>query len=226
MTFADISPSHRQLHNLVAEQIRTAILEGRYKPGEWLRQERLAQEWNVSQMPVREALKQLSVEGLVEHVPYRGVRVVDFPLSDLEDLYALRAFLEGRAARFAARQIMAEEIAELKRLHAEIQKHAAPEEVVKYRELNRQFHELIFTASRRPYLVRTLKQLWAAFPTMRIGNYLRSASRPVPGRDEIDTLEHAAILTALEQGDEQAAEQAMQAHIESVLRGLQDMIAR
>lgn len=72
----------RQLRSFVAEQLRAAILEGRYKPGEWLRQERLAQELNVSQMPVREALKELAAEGLVEHVPYRGARVVAFSIEE------------------------------------------------------------------------------------------------------------------------------------------------
>jgi DNA-binding GntR family transcriptional regulator len=72
------SRSHKQLHDLAAEQLRSAILNGVYKPGEWLRQERLAQDLGVSQMPVREALKLLTAEGLIEHVPYRGVRVVSF----------------------------------------------------------------------------------------------------------------------------------------------------
>ena len=73
------TPSHKQLRNVVAEQMRAAILNGHYKPGEWLRQERLAQDFGVSQMPVREALKELAAEGLIEHVPYRGARVIVFP---------------------------------------------------------------------------------------------------------------------------------------------------
>ncbi|HAE59780.1 MAG TPA: GntR family transcriptional regulator, partial [Anaerolineae bacterium] len=91
--------NHRQLRNVVADRLRSAILEGFYKPGEWLRQEKLAQELGVSQMPVREALKELATEGLIEHVPYRGVRVIAFSPDDVGDLYAHRAFLEGRAAR-------------------------------------------------------------------------------------------------------------------------------
>jgi DNA-binding GntR family transcriptional regulator len=80
------SSVHKQLHDVVAERIRTAILEGELRPGEWLRQERLAQEYGVSQMPVREALKKLAVDGLVEHVPYRGVRVIEFSPEDVSDL--------------------------------------------------------------------------------------------------------------------------------------------
>jgi DNA-binding GntR family transcriptional regulator len=216
--------SHKQLRNVVADRIRTAIFEGQYKPGEWMRQERLAQELGVSQMPVREALKELAAEGLIEHMPYRGVRVVNMSPQDVEDIYALRAFLESRAAGFAAREITAEELVELKQLHAEIEKYSAPEDVLKYRELNRRFHELIFTASRRAYLIRTLGSLWAAFPTMLMGNYPRTASQPLTGRDSVDLLEHAAILDALERRNRVAAQRAMKEHVESVMHELMGMI--
>jgi len=217
---------HKQLRNVVADRMRTAILEGRYKPGEWMRQERIAQEFGVSQMPVREALKELASEGLIEHVPYRGARVVDISANDVEDIYALRAFLESRAAGFAASQITPDELAELKQLHAEIEKHSAPEHLAKYRELNRRFHELIFTASRRAYLIRTLGMLWAAFPTMLMGNYPITASQPLAGRDKVDLLEHAAIIDALEKSDADTTQKAMKKHIESVMQELMATITR
>lgn len=216
--------THRQLRKLVADKLRNAILERRFRPGEWLRQERLAQELNVSQMPVREALKELAVEGLIEHVPYRGARVVDISQTDVEDIYIMRAFLESRAAGFAASRITAEELAEVKQAQAEIEKNSAPEDILKYRELNRRFHELIYTASRRPYLIRTLKTLWATFPTMLMGNYPRTASQPLVGRDEIDPQEHNAIIAALEQRDARTAQKVVKEHIESVLRGLMNTI--
>ena len=217
---------HKQLRNVVAERMRSAILEGYYKPGEWMRQERIAQELGVSQMPVREALKELASEGLIEHVPYRGARVVDISANDIEDIYALRAFLESRAAGFAARQITPEELVELKQLQDEIEKYSAPEHLVRYRELNRRFHELIFTASRRDYLIRTLKLLWAAFPTMLMGNYPRTASQPLVGRDSVDLLEHATIIDALEKGNASAAQETMKEHIESVMRELVGTITK
>ena len=217
---------HKQLRNVVADRMRTGILEGRYKPGEWMRQEKIAQELGVSQMPVREALKELASEGLIEHVPYRGARVVDISANDVEDIYALRAFLESRAAGFAARQITPEELVELKQLQDEIEKYSAPEHLVRYRELNRRFHELIFTASRRDYLIRTLKLLWAAFPTMLMGNYPRTASQPLVGRDSVDLLEHATIIDALEKGNASAAQETMKEHIESVMRELMGTITK
>ncbi len=206
--------SHKQLHHEVAEMIRAAILDGRFKPGEWLRQERIAQELGVSQMPVREALKELAAEGLIEHLPYRGVRVVEFSPEDIMDLYAHRAFLEGSAARAAAQNITVQELKELQDLLAQMGASLEPEQLAKYRLLNRRFHEIVFTASRRQYLVRTLAQMWAAFPTMLIGNFTPTATTPVPGRERNDVAEHEAILSALQRHDPQAAEQAMRSHIE------------
>ena len=91
-------PQPKLLRQWVTERIRADILEGRLKAGEWLRQEQLAQRYEVSQMPVREALKQLISEGLVRHEVRRGARVVSVTRQDVSDLYACRALVEGMAA--------------------------------------------------------------------------------------------------------------------------------
>lgn len=205
--------SHKQLRNFVADQLRAAILDGHFKPGEWLRQEKVAQELGVSQMPVREALKELAAEGLIEHVPYRGVRVIEFNYEDVADLYDHRAFLEGRAAAVAALNITDEEIAELKQLQSQMEKNLAPEKLSVYRDLNRRFHHIVFTASRREYLIRTLTQMWAAFPTMLIGNFAATADNPLPERDNPDISEHHALIDALEKHDSAEAERVLTAHI-------------
>jgi DNA-binding GntR family transcriptional regulator len=205
--------SHKQLRNVVAEQMRAAILNGYYKPGEWLRQERLAQDLGVSQMPVREALKELAAEGLIEHVPYRGARVLVFSINDILDLYSHRAFLESRAAFTAAGIISTEELEVIKDLLLAVEKHGAPELLSKYRELNRQFHQHIYLASKREYLIRTLNQMWATFPTMLIANFAATAVQPLPDRDSVDVEEHRNIVCALESRDALAAEQAMKKHI-------------
>jgi DNA-binding GntR family transcriptional regulator len=209
------TPSHRQLQQWVADRLRADILGGHVAPGEWLRQERLAQEYGVSQMPVREALKKLAAEGLVEHVPYRGARVVEFTSADVEDLYSCRAFIESMAARFAAENIADEEVAELADLQQRMAACKTPEDLVEYRDLNRQFHSAIFAASRRSFLVRTLAQLWAAFPTMLWSNVPRVAVDSLPSRDQPDIEEHTAIVAALRAHDPDAAERAVRRHIEA-----------
>src|SRR5260370_19142473 len=85
---------HKQLHNVVIDRLRDMIIQGDLRAGEWLRQERLARELGVSHTPIREALKQLEVEGLVEHVPYRGVRVIEVSINDVEDIYTIRTHLK------------------------------------------------------------------------------------------------------------------------------------
>jgi DNA-binding GntR family transcriptional regulator len=212
--------SHKQLRNLVADQLRSAILEGRYQPGEWLRQERLAQELGVSQMPVREALKELAAEGLIEHLPYRGVRVVEFVPQDVADLYAHRSFLEGLAARSAAENITPEELAELRQVHVLMAQKLAPEDLAEYRELNRRFHQIVYLASRRTYLIRTLNQMWASFPVMLFGHFASTATRPLPERDAQDVEEHQAILAALQNRDGDEAERLVNLHIETTRQQL------
>lgn len=200
--------------------MRAAILEGHYKPGEWLRQERLAQELGVSQMPVREALNELVNEGLIEHVPYRGARVIQFAIEDIVDLYEHRAFLEGRAAYFAAQAITERELNNLKKIQAGMEENDAPEAVSRYRELNRNFHKTIFTISKHEYLIRALNQMWAAFPTMLIANFAATATHPLPERDNTDAEEHRAIVKALEAHDPVQAEHAMREHILATQRHL------
>lgn len=213
-----------QLQHLVADRLRAAILEGTLKPGQWLRQRQLAEDYNVSQMPVREALKELAAEGLIEHIPYRGMRVVAFSPEDVEDLYTHRSLLEGMTARAAAAHITDDDLARLRDLQAQMAAHLDPEHLVEYRRLNREFHEVIIQASGRQYLTRTLQQLWAAFPTMLWSNFAYTAVYSTPERDATDIDEHAAILDALEQHDPARAEQVMREHILAAGRDLVEVL--
>ncbi len=214
------APAPKQRAEWIAERLRLDIQEGHLRAGEWIRQERIAQLLGVSQIPVREALKQLVAEGLVEHVPFRGVRVIQFSASDIEDLYATRAVSEGRAARFAALRITGSEVKALERLHEQMLRCVTPKDLREYRELNRTFHLKIIDASGRPYLMRSLRQLWVAFPTMGWSNIPEVAVTSVPGRDVPDAAEHEAIIAALAAHDGERAEEAVRAHIESAAAAL------
>jgi DNA-binding GntR family transcriptional regulator len=165
-------------------------------------------------MPVREALKDLAAEGLVEHVPYRGVRVREFTVQDILDLYACRSFKEGLAARYAAESMTADEFSELRRLFEELQRHPADEDVLRHRDLHRRFHQLIYAASRHAYLIRSLDQMWAAFPTMMLANFAKTARQPL-GRGAAAMAEHAGIMAAVEARDPDRAEALMRQHIEA-----------
>lgn len=209
-----------QLRHWIAERVRAAILANEFKPGEWLRQEQLAQKFGVSQTPVREALQDLVSEGVVERIPYRGIRVVEFTLTDVYDLYACRAFMEGLAARYAAQHITAEQIAELRRIVNEMSAVFARQQWDEYRDLNRRFHQIIYTASHHPFLIRLLNQLWTAFPTMMLGNF----PGPIRERRALNTREHRAIIAALEARAATRAERLMRQHIEESARRIERML--
>jgi DNA-binding GntR family transcriptional regulator len=214
--FAELaqSASPKQCREWLVQHLRELVLSGAVKPGEWLRQEKFAQQYGVSQTPVREALKQLCAEGVLEHVPYRGIRVVEITLTDVNDLYECRTFIEGMAARYAASNISEPQLAQLRDLFARMQQRLGPRYIAEYRELNRAFHRVIFDASGRSLLVRTLAQMWASFPSMLWSNFSQTAPAPLPGRDKTDVQEHGAILAALEARHPDDAERSMRAHIQ------------
>jgi DNA-binding GntR family transcriptional regulator len=205
----------RQVRDWVEDKLREAILSGEFKPGEWLRQLRVADQFGTSEMPVREALKKLASEGLVEYLPYRGMRVREYSANDVADIHKIRAFMESMAAYAAAEKITPEELAELRALAIQIEERLAPEDLAKHRELNRRFHEVIFTASRRAYLVHALKQLWMVFPSMLWGSLSATANKRTVEQDMIDIEEHRAIISALENRNATEAERAMRQHIEA-----------
>ncbi len=221
-----LDQTYKQLSEQVADKIRELIHTGAIKPGEWLRQEHLAQAVGVSPTPLREAVKVLVAEGLLEHLPYRGVRVVQFSPADVEDIYSVRAHLESLAARAAATAITDDELHELEKIHADMLGNLAPERIDTYRDLNLRFHQLIYTASRRAYLIRALNQLWAISPSMLWANFATTARQPSPMRTEADPTEHAAILRALRARDGDAAAMHMRAHIESAGRELLNAIQK
>lgn len=205
------------------DRLRDMIIQGDLHAGEWLRQERLARELGVSHTPIREALKQLEVEGLVEHVPYRGVRVVEFSVNDVEDIYTMRSVLEGLAAAAAALHLTDDELTELRRVHeamVAVDDPSTPESLLALRELNRQFHRFIIQGSRRTHLIRTLDQIWSWFPTMLWSQFALATDASTPERVGTDNHDHEMIVRALEAHDSEAAERLIRTHIDKTRQAL------
>ena len=200
---------------MVADHLRTAILDGELRPGVWLRQRQIAEELGVSPMPVREALTQLAAEGVVEHVPYRGARVAMFSTDDVADLYANRALLESMAAAAAAQNITPDELTELRDLQSQMRGKLTSGSLSEYSRLNRRFHRVLYLASKREYLVRALDRIWSAFPTMMMSYYAQTTSERLVEREAQDLEEHAAIIAALEDSGSERAEELMRQHIET-----------
>ena len=211
----------------VFRTLRKAILEGEFEPGEWLRQENLADELEVSQVTVRDALNQLVGEGLAVRIPYKGVQVVTLSPAELEDIYAMRAVLEGLAAKSAAKNISPEQLQEMRDILPDSIVSNDPESVPKAREANRRFHEIFIEASQRRFIIRTLRQVldWID-PLMLCSKTVKSEigleTRLKWG--ERDRFQHTRLLEALEAGDGDLACQVATEAVEEAWTNLAELI--
>src|ERR1044071_432140 len=154
----------RPLKEDIFDVLHEKVISGKYKPGDWLRQDDIATQLGVSMTPVREALDLLVSAGLAERVPYRGVRVREMSTRDVVDAYGLRLFLEALIAQEAARNITAEQIAGLERTLSEMKKHESLKDVSTERKSSREFHSAIAEATRNDLLIKMYAVVSNAFP--------------------------------------------------------------
>lgn len=215
---------HQPLADAVFESLRQAIIDGRLAPGQWLRQETLAGELGVSQMPVREALKRLVGEGLAVRIPYHGVRVVEFSARDIVDICTSRLVLEGLAARFAASLITPDVLDSLKRNLEVASQYTAQQQMSQRREMNDRFHLAISRASDRQYLTRLIEALWSWFPSVMLYEGMYRQEAFLPARLEREMKEHWAIVAALENRDPDEAERATRRHIRNLSQELTELL--
>ena len=194
----------------VYEKIRDDILEGRYETGDFLVETKLAAELGVSRTPIREALKQLELEELVEAIPNRGVVVQGISAHDISDIFTIRQLLEGQAAYWAAERISEEQMNTLLETLALMDMYTGRNDAAKLARLDSQFHDTIFAASNSRVLQHILTTLHHNVQRAR------RSSLSVPARSHKSTEEHRAILKAIEAHDAPLAKTLMEAHIMNV----------
>lgn len=199
--------SQTRLLDEVAEALRERIYAGVYAPGAILRQEQMAAEFGISRTPLREALRVLERDGLVIHLPGRGVRVASVDLPRLIDAYAVREVLDGVAARFAAERATDEDIAGLRAIVSGQSGSVEPWDPKAYTQSNVDFHMALMKAADNLSL--------AAFvPVLRMTSQVFAPSFSLSAgraREAID--EHGAIVEAIAARDGEKAEQLARAHI-------------
>lgn len=194
------------LREQVKEILLQRILDGEYKPGDRLVELQIAQEFGVSQAPVREALRELEALGFVESEPYRGSRVRAITKAELTEIYPVRAALEEVAARAAAERLAGN----VEALGAELEAmHVAAEKGDLYEQVQHdvEFHRLIVEASGN----RVLRDVWKS---LRIeARTLISALKADIGGHEIAEM-HRPVLEALAEGNAEKAGLLLRKHVE------------
>ena len=142
----------RNLYREVADRIGELIEHGELAPGERISEKQLCERFGVSRTPLREALKVLATEGLIELLPNRGARVVRLTFKKVKDTYDLMAALEGLSGELACQHISDSEIAAIRALHDAMLEHYHNRDLATYFEINQQIHESILAASRNEVL--------------------------------------------------------------------------
>ena len=191
-------------------QLQTDILTGVIKSGEKLTEQKICEKYNVSRTPVREALRQLEMDGLVESIPNRGTFVIGFSAQDIEDMYQLRKIYEVQAVRWAIERISKDELDQLEETFEFMEFYTMKHDREKMLNINTYFHQLIYRASHN----RMLQHLLASYQV-----YLRHIRKVTqPNTDEyLATVleEHRAIFEAFKNRDIEAGAKAMEIHMDN-----------
>lgn len=211
------------LRGRVFQRLREDILSGKYKQGEELREVAIGEEYGVSRTPVREAFRQLELEGLLRVVPNKGAYVDGITAKDVMDIYEIRSRLEGLCAKWATQNITHQQLEQLDEIvyMSDFQAHRSHFD--KVTELDSQFHELLYEASGSKRLEHILKDLHQYVFNVRL------MSISAHQRGQASNEEHNAILTAIRDKNEDQAEMLAHEHIQNALEnalanGLTDML--
>ena len=201
----------------VFQRIREDILKGKYKEHEELRENTIGKELGVSHTPVREALRQLELEGLVSIIPNKGAYVTGISPKDVKDIYMIRSMLEGLCARWATENITEEQMEELEETILLSEFHMKREgsyNVEQITMLDGRFHAILYEASNS----RILSHVLADFH--KYVQPARKSSVVSEERARKSIREHKQILRAIRDKDQDLAEQLANEHILHVMQNL------
>lgn len=212
----------RPLHDEATERIRDMIVEGRLGAGEWINEVELCQHLQISRTPLREALKVLATEGLIELVPRRGAHVARLSAQELADLFEALSEIEGLAAGLAAERMSAADLDRLRQLQVRIEERHRAGDRLAYFHDNQDLHIAVVRGAGNPVIVDIHARLIARVRRARYQAILSDA------RWKAAVDEHAQILAALEDRDALRAQKLMRQHVGrtgAVLRSAMDEAA-
>jgi DNA-binding GntR family transcriptional regulator len=201
------------LSEQIKEQLMEDLLHKKYKAGDRLVESALAREFNVSQAPVREAIKSLVEMELLDFEPYKGITVRSFTVDDLREVFMVRASLESLAARLAAERITDKELEHLEEILEQMLEAAKNGDVVNRTAFNNEFHDAIISVSGNKLIARLSRNL-------RFASWSHT-SGSLTSMDHIGIAKrHTLIIDSLRSRDPDRAEKVMRDHIMNSFKGL------
>lgn len=203
-----IDISRGALHDQVTQRLRTLLVEGRITPGAKLNERELCELLRVSRTPLREAIKRLAAEGLVDLLPNRGAVAVKLTEADVEHAFEVLATLEGLSGELAAARASDGEIREIQALHFEMRACHARQDLSGYYRLNARIHAAINAAARNPVLAQTYVSLNARVQSLRFRTNQDSA------KWQRAVQEHETMVEALSARDGPALRSVLLQHLQ------------
>jgi DNA-binding GntR family transcriptional regulator len=197
----------RSLHEEVASRLREMLVEGRIAPGAKLNERELSGLLSISRTPLREAIKLMASEGLVDLLPNRGAVAVRLGETDVMHAFEMLAGLEGMAGALAAERITDSELAEIRALHYEMMASFARSDMSGYYRLNANIHVAINNAAKNPLLTKTYREINARVQSLR---FRTNENKPMW---KLAMKEHERMLDALDARDATAARTVMVEHL-------------
>lgn len=207
MNIKDEVTDKYSLRGRVYNKIRDDILNGRFSNDEELKEIAIGEELGVSRTPVREAFRQLELEGLIRIVPNKGAYVTGITANDVKDIYMIRSKLEGLAAGWATEHITKEQMEEMEENIYLSEFHAGKGHFDQIAELDNRFHEIIYEACGSKMLEHQLREYHEY--VLRVRRKTLSSSN----RGTASTEEHKKIMEAIKSGDKDLAEKTANIHI-------------
>ncbi|WP_315117714.1 GntR family transcriptional regulator [uncultured Clostridium sp.] len=206
--FQKIDDNHsRSAREIILEELRAAIFDKKLKPGDRLVENNIAKSMGVSRTPVREALRQLEIEGLAVNIARKGTLVKGITKEDAMEIYDIRGALEGLAVRKACLNISRMEILRLKEIIEIMRRCIDENDNENYIKSHNEYNGIILNASKNKRLIANLENIYEYLKSMRkvsLSNEIR--------REEA-LLEHRNIVEAIEKGDESLAERLAREHV-------------
>jgi DNA-binding GntR family transcriptional regulator len=180
---------------LAYQGFREAILQGDLRPGEIMTQQQIVERLGISRTPLREAIRILQHEGLLNAEPHRRLQVAEFSVEDVESVYVMRVLLECAAVRITVPDLLPRDIAEMKGLMAQMEHFGQPEAAREWEEPHRAFHAVLVSRA-GDRMIATIRQL-----SDHAERYRRVYLATAPSTYEISASEHAEILAGASEGD-------------------------
>lgn len=206
-SLSDLAIQRRSLYDPVAEHLRNMIIKGELTPDARIPVNELATEFGVSQTPMREALKVLAEEGLIELLPNRGARIVRYTVKEAAELFSVIASLESLAAELATARLTPDDLAALEHMHAAMRLYYNEGALELYFDLNSRIHETIMQLSGNDVLITTHAKLNARAARGRYTAILNH-QRWTEAMDE-----HETLMLALRAGEPAAAAAIWRQHL-------------